>query len=50
MLYQGRYDGEGTILGRWSVMGIVDGPFALSPERFTVDADAPILSVAADAG
>jgi hypothetical protein len=49
VLYHGRYDGEGTILGEWSI-GVVRGPFALSPERFTVPEDAPILTVGARPG
>ena len=47
VLYQGRYDGEGTILGEWSFSEIWRGPFALSPESFSVPSDAPILSISA---
>jgi hypothetical protein len=47
VLYQGSYDGEGTIFGEWSIDTFWRGPFALSPERFAVAADAPIISVSA---
>jgi hypothetical protein len=50
VLYRGRYDGEGTIFGEWSIGELWRGPFALSPEDFTVSADAPILTVGATAG
>jgi hypothetical protein len=46
--YQGHYDGEGTIYGTWSILSLWSGPFALSPERFEVPADAPILTIAAE--
>jgi hypothetical protein len=44
--YNGRYDGEGTIFGHWSIGEFWSGPFALRPEKFAV-ADAPILTIAA---
>jgi hypothetical protein len=47
VLYHGRHDGEGTLYGQWTVAGIWTGPFALRPERFTVAADAPILTISA---
>lgn len=47
VLYRGRYDGEGTIFGEWTIGERWRGPFALSPEEFQVAADAPILSITA---
>lgn len=47
VLYLGRYDGEGTIHGEWSIGEGWRGPFALSPEGHAADADAPILTVSA---
>lgn len=47
VLYRGRYDGEGTIHGEWTIDEQWRGRFALSPEDFTVAADAPILSITA---
>jgi hypothetical protein len=46
--YTGRYDGEGTIHGIWSIGELWSGPFALSPANFKVAADAPILTIAAE--
>jgi hypothetical protein len=43
--YQGTYDGEGTIYGRWSIGSAWSGPFALSPVRASPPADAPIESL-----
>jgi hypothetical protein len=48
VLYRGRYDGEGTIFGEWSIPGGWRGPFALSPEDFEVPADTPILTIATE--
>ena len=31
VLYQGTYDGEGTIFGQWSIPPLSSGSFALSP-------------------
>jgi hypothetical protein len=31
VLYRGAYDGEGSILGRWSIGEYWSGPFALAP-------------------
>jgi hypothetical protein len=42
VLYEGTYDGEGTIFGRWSIGPLVSGPFALSPARGRVDPGLPI--------
>src|SRR5262249_34777230 len=50
VLYEGRYDGEGTIAGTWSIVGFGTGPFALSPSGFKVAADAPIIAVTAAPG
>jgi hypothetical protein len=33
VLYRGAYDGEGSILGRWSIGDYWSGPFALAPIR-----------------
>ena len=43
--YQGKYDGEGTVFGEWSISEIWRGPFALTPEGFTAPADTPIVEV-----
>jgi hypothetical protein len=48
VVYRGRYDGEGTIYGEWSISGAWRGPFALSPEDVEVPADTPILTIAAE--
>jgi hypothetical protein len=45
--YVGRYDGEGTIFGRWHI-GASSGPFALSPARNQAAADMPILTISAE--
>jgi hypothetical protein len=45
--YQGRYDGEGTIFGEWSISEWWRGPFALRHESFAAPADAPILTISA---
>jgi hypothetical protein len=45
--YFGRYDGEGTIHGHWTIDPIWSGPFALSMPKADV-ADLPILTIAAD--
>src|SRR6184192_4218881 len=31
VLYEGNWDGEGTLFGRWSIGEAWSGPFALSP-------------------
>jgi hypothetical protein len=40
--YMGTYDGEGTISGRWSILDLASGPFALTPVRGQIDPNAPI--------
>jgi hypothetical protein len=45
--YHGRYDGEGTIFGEWSIPPLWRGPFALRPEHFEVAADTAIITIAA---
>ncbi len=47
VIYRGRYDGEGTIFGDWSIDDVWRGSFALTPDGFEVPADAPILTIAA---
>jgi hypothetical protein len=42
VIYQGTYDGEGTIFGQWSIPPFWSGPFALSPVAGKLPADAPI--------
>ncbi len=42
VFYVGRHDGEGTILGRWSIPPFWEGTFALRPVRSRADPDAPI--------
>ena len=49
VLYQGAYDGEGSILGRWSIGGIQSGPFALAPVLDEPRADAVVVATGADA-
>jgi hypothetical protein len=43
--YEGTYDGEGTIYGRWTIDPYWSGPFALSPVRRRPPPDAPIESL-----
>jgi hypothetical protein len=45
VVYTGRYDGEGTIYGRWTIGELWSGPFALRPESFS-GADTPIVTIA----
>lgn len=42
VLYEGTYDGEGTIFGRWSIPPLWSGSFALSPVGGRAPSDAPI--------
>jgi hypothetical protein len=42
VVYQGTYDGEGTIYGRWSIGEQWSGPFALSPVRRRPASEEPI--------
>jgi hypothetical protein len=45
VLYQGSYDGEGTIFGRWSIAPYWSGPFALSPVTGQELAEEPIYEL-----
>ncbi len=45
VLYQGTYDGEGTIFGEWSIPPLWSGSFALSPVLGKPPPDAPIESL-----
>jgi hypothetical protein len=40
--YEGAYDGEGSIFGRWWIGELWSGPFALSPVPAAPPQDAPI--------
>jgi hypothetical protein len=42
VVYEGGYDGEGTIFGQWSIAGVGKGKFALSPVQARPGPDAPI--------
>ena len=44
--YQGRYDGEGTVYGEWSIGDYARGKFALTPHRFTEPGETEILEIA----
>jgi hypothetical protein len=46
VVYAGEYDGEGTIHGRWHILGNGAGPFALSPTPPKSRQDAPIQEIA----
>jgi hypothetical protein len=43
VLYEGTYDGEGTLAGTWSIPPLWAGPFAISPVVGRPAADEPIL-------
>lgn len=45
VLYQGRFDGEGTIFGQWSIGTQWTGPFALSPNLPRSLDDGPIQDI-----
>ena len=45
VLYEGSYDGEGTIFGQWSIPPFWSGSFALSPVAGKPPPDAPIESL-----
>jgi hypothetical protein len=45
--YEGTYDGEGTIFGRWSYSPLWTGAFALRLEAAELDAEATVESWAA---
>jgi hypothetical protein len=49
VLYEGRYDGEGTIFGEWSIAPFWRGPFALTPQSSAPPADAAIQEIGAAA-
>lgn len=46
VLYQGTYDGEGTIFGEWFIGKHWRGRFALTPERPAIAAGAEIQEIA----
>lgn len=46
--YEGRYDGEGTIYGEWSIGPFATGRFALTPERSRNAEGAEILEITAE--
>jgi hypothetical protein len=48
VLYLGAYDGEGSILGRWSIGDYWSGPFALAPLYGDAEGDALVETVGAD--
>jgi hypothetical protein len=43
--YQGEYDGEGTLFGRWNIGDQWHGTFALTPVRPKLDVDRPIVDL-----
>jgi hypothetical protein len=43
--YQGRYDGEGTIYGEWSIGSYARGKFALSADRSAKPEETEILEI-----
>jgi hypothetical protein len=45
VLYQGTYDCEGTIFGRWSIDTVWSGPFAMTPVVAKPGPDAPIQNL-----
>lgn len=47
VLYHGRYDGEGAIVGTWMIGDRWSGPFAMRPKDLRVPEDAPILTISA---
>lgn len=47
VIYEGTWDGEGTIFGQWTISGVWSGPFALSPDGELNVAELPIMSVGA---
>jgi hypothetical protein len=42
VLYEGNYDGEGTIFGTWSIGTIWSGPFVLTTDRQAAPAEESI--------
>jgi hypothetical protein len=45
VLYAGRYDGEGTIHGIWSIGELWKGPFALAPANHKAAAELAIQDI-----
>jgi hypothetical protein len=45
VVYSGQYDGEGTIYGRWTIVGTGTGPFALSPVRGRENTSGPVEEI-----
>jgi hypothetical protein len=45
VLYQGAYDGEGTIFGQWTIDEFWRGRFALTPERRAIAAGTEIQEI-----
>jgi hypothetical protein len=45
VLYQGQYDGEGTIFGQWSIGAFWRGPFVLQREHQTLAAEESLAEV-----
>ena len=50
VLYHGAYDGEGSIIGRWSISTLWSGPFALAPVLGGMEADAAVEVAAIGVG
>jgi hypothetical protein len=50
LLYEGSYDGEGTIFGRWSSSPSWTGPFALKLEAADSDAREAVEILPAEVG
>jgi hypothetical protein len=48
VLYRGAYDGEGSILGRWSIGEVWSGPFALAPIRGEAHGDVLVEAAGVD--
>jgi len=48
VLYRGAYDGEGSIVGRWSIGDTWSGPFALAPIRGEAQGDVLVEEAGVD--
>jgi hypothetical protein len=48
VIYRGAYDGEGSILGRWSIGDSWSGPFALAPIRGRATGDGLVEAAGVD--
>ena len=48
VMYQGRYDGEGTVHGEWSIGTYARGKFALTPDRSVKPEETEILEITAE--